>query len=221
MRTGYKNLGTGLGACAAALALTACSGSSGSAGGGATSVPPIVALGGSPGSLASPSQSGTALPGSADSGLDHCHADGLKASTTYDTAQSQGNTLSVYVILTNTTHSLTCTVYGFAGLDFLDPGGKSLGMTVHRTNDGSITPINPVTLAPGQSAAERFTFLSAENDQGNSCENAGTISVIPPNETVALHTPLTNMKTGSVPYFGVCTSTITAYPFTPASAIPK
>lgn len=51
--------------------------------------------------------------------------------------------------------------------------------------------------------------------------NAGTISVIPPNDTVAMHTQLTNAKTGTVPYFGVCTDTITVYPFTPASAIPK
>ena len=220
MRTTYGKWATGLGACAVALALAACSGSSGSGTASTATTPPIVALGGSPGSLATPSLSDT-TPGAADGGLDHCHVAGLKVSTTYDSAQTQNNVLSAYIVLTNTSSTITCTEYGFAGVDFINPSGKSLGMTVKRTNSGNITPINPVNLAPGQSAAERITFLSAENDHGNACANAAALSVIPPNETVAMDTQLTNGKTGPVPYFGVCTTTITAYPFTPASAIPK
>lgn len=220
MRTTTWKQARGLAACAAVLALAACSGSSGSGKAAAATTPPIVALGGSPGSLASPSLSDT-TPGSADGGLDHCHAAALKVSTTYDSAQIQNNVLSAYIVLTNTSKTVTCTEYGFAGVEFIDPSGKSLGMTVKRTNSGNITPVNPVNLAPGQSAAERITFLSAENDKADACVNAADIAVIPPNETTALNTRLTNGKTGVVPYFGVCTSVITAYPFTPASAIPK
>jgi Protein of unknown function (DUF4232) len=220
MRTGYQKRGAGLAACAAALALTGCSGSSTGGSGAAATTPPIVALGGSPGSLASSAETG-APPGAADSGLEHCHAAGLKAGTTYDTGQISKGTLNAYIVLTNTSRTVTCTVFGFAGVNFLDPGGKSLDMATHRTNSGNLTPINPVTLAPGQSAAERFSFLAAANDQGDSCEEAATISVIPPNETVAIETQLVNAKTGTVPSFGVCTDSITVYPFTPASAIPK
>ena len=222
MRSRFTTVGAGLAACAATLALGACSGGGSNAGSAdPTTVPPIVALGGSPGALASDTPSGGATnPGAGGSMLNHCRASGLKASTTYDPALNSGSTLNAYVVLTNTSKS-ACTVYGYAGLDFLAPDGKPLGMTTKRTNSGNVTPVNPVNLAPGQSAAERFAFPSAAGDQGNGCVNAGTISVIPPNETQALQTSLTNAKTGVIPYFGVCTSIITAWPFAPASSIPK
>jgi Protein of unknown function (DUF4232) len=214
--------GWGLAAGAALLALGACSGS-GSAGGAtgsapaASTTPPILSVTPNGSASGAAVATDTGVPGS---GLGNCLSAGLKVSTSYDPADNSNGEMDAYIVLTNTSN-VACAVYGYAGVDFLDPGGKSLGMSDKRSNSGSVTPVNPVTLAPGQSAAERFTFPFAANDQGNGCETAASVSVIPPNETHALTTRLTSAKLGTIPSFGVCGGTVTLYPFAPASEIPK
>lgn len=215
-RTGWA-----LAAGAAVLALGACSGS-GSAGAADSgpavpTTPPILSVTPNESASGAAVATNSGVPGS---GLGNCLTAGLKASTSYDPADNSNGQMDAYIVLTNTAN-VACAVYGYAGVDFLDPSGKSLGMSDKRSNSGSVTPVNPVTLAPGQSAAERFTFPFAANDQSNGCENAVSISVIPPNETHALDTRLTSAKLGTIQSFGVCGATITLYPFAPASEIPK
>ena len=125
-----------------------------------------------------------------------------------------------FLVLANVS-TTTCTLAGDTGMDFLDPSGHSLGMSTDRVAGSNAMPLNTQTVAPGKTASEEFTFTYAANDQGNGCENAGTIAVIPPNQTQALDTRLTSVKTGAIPTFGVCTNSITVFPIEPASELPS
>jgi hypothetical protein len=217
------------GFCLTGLMLTACQASTtpGAAGApsSAATTPAAVSMSsgattgsanGSIGSTGSNGSNGT----NSGSASGSCSSGKLKASTSYNSAYNSGNTLIAYIVLTNTS-TASCTIDGYAGVDFLDPSGKSLGMTTQRVPSSNAAPENTQTLAPGKSASEEFTFAYAGNDQGNGCANAGTIAVIPPNQTQALDTKLTSVKTGTIPFFGVCAGSITVFPIGPADQIPS
>lgn len=227
---------TATGLCVVGVLLTSCQASSAGtssagapASGAATSTTAAPGQGTtSGGTTATGPASGsgaTATSGSGDNssnsgGNPSCTSSQLKATTSYDAAQNSGGTLIAFLVLTNTSTS-TCTLDGYSGVDFLNPSGSSLGMSTQRVPGSNAAPEKVQTVAPGKSASEEITFAFAANDQGNGCENAGTISVIPPNQTQSLHTQLTSVKTGTIPFFGVCGNTITVFPIVPADQIPN
>lgn len=224
------------GVCLTGLLLAGCQGASttsGSAGGAASGVGAGTGaatssatssataaageVGGTSGATGSSGSSGSGISGSTSGS---CTSGQLKASTAYNAADNSGGTLIAFLVLTNTS-SVTCTLDGYSGVDFLDPSGQSLGMSTKRVPGSQAAPEKVQTLAPGAAASEEITFAYAANDQGNGCANAGTVSVIPPNQTQSLHTQLTSVKTGTVPFFGVCAGSITVFPIVPANQIPN
>jgi hypothetical protein len=206
------------GLCLTGLMLAACQSAATTTASGSSTPTTGDTITGKPTGAAT-SLTGTTGPGPGSS-ADSCSSGQLKASTAYNSAFNSGSTLIAFVILTNTS-AATCTIDGYAGVDFLDPSGHSLGMSTTRIAGSEANPEHTQTLAPGKTASEEFTFTFAANDQGNGCVNAETIAVIPPNQTKALDTQLTSVKTGTIPVFGVCTTTITVFPFGPADQIPS
>ena len=196
------------GVCLTGLMLTACQ--------GAATTSHAVGAPAAPAAAAAAVGQGNASGSKASA----CTSSQLKASTAYKQAENSGHTLIAYIVLTNTS-SATCTLDGYTGIDFLDPTGESLQMRTDRVAPSNAMPENTQTLAPGKAAAEEFSFTFAVNDQGNSCANAGTIAVIPPNQTKALDTQLTSVQTGVFPFFGVCDPTITVFPIGSADQIPS
>lgn len=131
------------------------------------------------------------------SGVPRCHTADL-ALRVYQGPQDGGAIGSFYVELTNgSTH--TCTLYGFPGVDLLNAGGASLGMkdiwSVGLAPSGAK---QLRTLTPGQSSSAYVTFVTTPAGESGTHPSAATVSVIPPDETTALHAAIDNVETGAV-----------------------
>jgi hypothetical protein len=81
--------------------------------------------------------------------------------------------------------AVTCTLYGFPGLQMLDAQGRPIPTRVNWGSDYVVRPEKPalVTLGPGDQAS----FVLGYSTPGNlTCPASSQLEVTPPNETQSL-----------------------------------
>jgi hypothetical protein len=86
-----------------------------------------------------------------------------------------------------------CHTYGYPGIQFLDPAGKALPtVPSHRTEDFfGHSPLRALSVAPGASVSFRLDVSHGSGSPGR-CPTAAALAVIPPDDTHALSTSITN-----------------------------
>jgi hypothetical protein len=116
-----------------------------------------------------------------------CGADSLSLSTSPPISPGQQSYIHFYVILTNVSQQ-TCTLQGYPGVDLVGPDDPTLGPTysLPRKSDD----VQPVVLAPGESAKSLLGFLPKLGPDGSEpAWPPTTIVVTPPDSTTQLQTP--------------------------------
>lgn len=130
--------------------------------------------------------------------------------------QGGGGTVRAYLVLTNAS-GRTCTVFGHPGVDFVN-NDTLFGARTEPVPPTAAAPRAVQTLDPGESTAAEFVF---RGEPGGTCADMRAIRVVPPDETVALTTPLVDLRTGPVERFRVCDKVITVGAFTTARGLPR
>jgi hypothetical protein len=116
-----------------------------------------------------------------------CGADSLNLTTSPPISPGQQVYLHFYVILTNVSQQ-TCTLRGYPGVDLIGPDDPTLGPTYSLPRESG--DVQPVVLAPGESAASLLAFLPKIGPDGSEpAWPPTTIAVTPPDSTTQLQTP--------------------------------
>ena len=110
-----------------------------------------------------------------------CAPDSLSVRTSAPGSPGDATQIHFDVILTNTS-SQTCTLQGYPGVDLIGPDDPMWGPDYQLPQQAGDP--QPVTLAPGASAASRLTFLPDPNGWV-----PNTIAVTLPNAPGRLETP--------------------------------
>lgn len=86
-----------------------------------------------------------------------------------------------------------CHTYGYPGIQFLDHAGKALPtIPTHSSTDFfGHSPLRALSVAPGASVSFRLDISHGSGSPGE-CPTAAALAVIPPDDTHALSTPITN-----------------------------
>ncbi|HEY2006620.1 MAG TPA: DUF4232 domain-containing protein [Solirubrobacteraceae bacterium] len=86
-----------------------------------------------------------------------------------------------------------CHTYGYPGIQFLDRAGKALPtVPTHSTEDFfGHSPLRALVVAPGASVSFRLDVSHGSGSPGR-CPTAIALAVIPPDDTHALSTSITN-----------------------------
>ena len=87
----------------------------------------------------------------------------------------------------------SCHTYGYPGIRFLDRAGKALPtVPTHSTEDFfGHRPLRALSVAPGASVSFRLDVSHGSGSRGR-CPTAAALAVIPPDDTRALSTSITN-----------------------------
>lgn len=91
------------------------------------------------------------------------------------------------------TSARTCHTYGYPGIQFLNRAGGPLPtIPTHSTDDFfGHSPLRLLSVAPGHSVSFRLDVSHGSGSPGR-CPTAAGLQVIPPNDTHALSTSITN-----------------------------
>jgi FlaG/FlaF family flagellin (archaellin) len=90
-------------------------------------------------------------------------------------------------ILSNTSEH-TCVIDGYPQVNLVDGSGNPVASRA--MNNGTVAP-KPLTIAPGQTVHSTITLPDPGGSLSETCSaTAKRLSVVPPNETVALTIPL-------------------------------
>ncbi|MCP2316443.1 Protein of unknown function (DUF4232) [Nocardia amikacinitolerans] len=127
-----------------------------------------------------------------------------------------GGAVRAYLVLTNAS-GRTCTVFGHPGVDFVN-NDTLFGARTEPVPPSASAPRAVQTLDPGESTAAEFVF---RGEPGGTCTEMNAIRVVPPDETVALTTPLVDLHAGPVARFRVCDKVVTVGAFTTARGLPR
>jgi len=144
---------------------------------------------------ATASRAGTATANSGGAALgsgtaDQCKAAGLALS--YLGGQGATGHGELGFTLKNT-GSIACSTGGYPGIQFLSQDGSAVPTTPQHTTDDFFghLPLQPLTLQPGQTASFR---LGVSHGSGSSaaCSTADALQVIAPNDTATLKVQIAN-----------------------------
>ena len=139
-----------------------------------------------------PSAAPTPTSGPTTSAIDRCHTGGLTVAST----GSQGalGTIVATLRVTNTGPA-PCSLYGFVGMQMLDPGGVPLPTRVVRNGGFFSTQAGPsrFVVQPGGSGTFQMAWSDVPHGNETTCPQAARLELTPPDEFDHLLVPLTNL----------------------------